>query len=509
MSGEKPTTAAASEDLGGALMAGASWMVAMRWSVRALGMVNTLILVRLLSPEDFGVVAMAMIVYAFISSFNEVGLDMALIRLPVVSEQHYHTAWTLTVGFGLLNSLLLIFGAPLVASFFDDPRLEGIIYALAVVPLLNGLANTRLADFRRELDFVKDFRYNVISRALALPLTIALAVLVRNYWALVAGMIVQAGIALALGYRMRPFCPRICFKELRSLLGFSVWVQVRNVGTALGQRLDQLYIGKLMGARELGGYQVCQDITEMATTEVVLPLGRALLPGYSRIMGDSDRMRSAVYRVMEVHVILAFALAGGLTAVAGELIGVLMGDQWRDFVTAFQALAWAGGVAAVASSTGPVLVALGEMRLVAFSVWLRFGFSLLTLTLAVAVSGSLLAIAVSRVAAMGALLAVLAIFTVKLLNGRLSDLGRLLVRPMLASVAMMCAVAIFQSSQYYAAWAMLPLEVALGIVVYTTASVLLWLMVGRPEGAVSDVMKRAIGLTKQYIAVLFACRRGA
>lgn len=485
--------------LGGRLITGASWMVAMRWSVQALGLANTLVLVRLLSPEDFGLVAMAMIVVAFINAINELGMDMALIRLRVLSDSHYHTAWTLTAFFGALNSAVLVFTAPAVASFYDDPRLEWVLYATAAVPLLNGVANTRLADFRRDLDFAKDFQFNVISRALSLPITIALALYLRSYWALIAGMLVQASMSLIVGYVMRPFRPRVCFKEIRSLLGFSVWVQVRTIGTVLGQRADQLYIGKLLGPRELGGYQVSQEITEMATIQVTLPLGRALLPGYARMLGEPKRLRSAFYRVIEVHVILALALAGGMFAVAGDLVYAILGQQWLGYVPVFEILAWAGGASAIMSSTGPVLVALGEMRAVAISVWARVALSVTGLAVVAALSGGLLAIAVSRLAALVILLVILVAFTVKLIEGRNRDVTLLLVRPALACMAMIGAVRSVQALDFSTPWIRLLFEIPLGALVYLSCLILLWLASGRPDGAMSDILQRVVQVMKNRL----------
>jgi lipopolysaccharide exporter len=480
------------------LISGAGWMVAMRWSVQAIGMINTLIMVRLLTPEDFGLVAMAVVVLSFVNAFSDVGMDMALIRLPRIEDTHYHTAWTLAAALGIINSCMLLLSAPYVARFYGDPRLLDLLYALAALPLLNGLANIRLADFRRELQFSRDFMYTVASRAVSLPLTVGIALYFRNYWALVGGMLIQSIVALIIGYLVRPHWPRICFKQLRSLAGFSFWVQVRSVGTVLSTRIDQLYIGKILGSRALGGYQVMQEIADLATIEVVLPLGRALFPGYAQILDKPERFRNAFYRVIEIHLVLAFALGGGLFLVAHDLVYVMLGGQWLDFVGAFEVLAWAGAVAAILSATGPPLIALGHIHSVALAVWMRFGLSLLGLTLVAALSGELVAIAVSRLLVNVAILLLLMRLALRQLDGCARVLLTLALRPALACTAMIGCVRAMQSYNWHVPWLRLLIEVPLGALTYCVALLVLWLAMGRPDGTEREILSRMQLLIRRF-----------
>ena len=474
------------------LIQGAAWMVAMRWSVRLIGLVNTLVLVRLLTPEDFGVVAMAMIVVAFVNAFNDMGLDLALIRLPDLTAGHYHSAWTITMLLGAFNSLALALVAPVVANFYADPRLLPVMLALAILPLIEGMSNIRTLDFRRNLEFGKDFLCTVIGRAIALPITIGLAIVLQNYWALVVGMITQSLLAVVVGYLMRPFVPRLSGVYFRELIGFSVWVQIRNVGQTLGQRIDQLYVGKRLGAGELGGYQISQEITEMIANEMVLPLGRALLPGYARLVAEPERLWAAFFKVLGLYAILALGVAGGLYAIAVDLVPLLLGTQWVGFVSVFQLLSLAGGLAAIGFATNPLLVAMGQVRLVAVAVWIRLGLSILALSAVAWWAGGLEAIAWARLVVSSVLMILVVGIAIRVVRGSFRGAAALLLRPALAMSTMLMAILSFQRAVDLPAWSRLLLEIPLGVLVYGISLLGLWWIAGRPDGIERELLTRAL-----------------
>lgn len=497
MKSDSPRQSIAIQPLGDHLIIGAVWMIAMRWSLKVIGLANTLILVRLLTPEDFGLVAMAMIVVAFVNAINDMGLDMALIRKRDIYDSYYDTAWTISVAFGIINSAIIVFAAPYVASFYSNDRLAPVMYTMALLPFINSLMNPKLADYRREFLFSKEFTFHLISRIIALPLSIAFAVYLRNHWALVAGMLAQASVALLLGYAMRPYRPRFSLSEFRELFSFSIWIQVRTLGITLSQRLDQLVVGKISGEKELGGYQVSQDISTMATMEVVLPLSRALLPGYATIQGDIDRLSVAFFKVYSAHVILAMAISGGLVAIAKDLIPVVLGAQWVEFREVFQLLVIAGGMSAISSASGPVLVALGRVRIAALSSWIRTGFMAIGLSVVVIFSGGLVEIAFVRVLVSFAMLPVLLSITVIALKTRADPAIGAFFRPSVATTIMAATIIVIQSTIDFDSWIRLMIEIAVGAVVFAVTLLGLWRIAGQPEGIEHEVVSRVLGQVRR------------
>jgi O-antigen/teichoic acid export membrane protein len=180
------------------LVHGAAWMVAMRWTVRSIGLLNTVILARLLTPQDFGLIAMAAVVIGFLDSVLDLNTDLPLVRNSAAGRSHYNSAWTLQVLSGSLKSALFIGIAPLLVAYYGDPRVGTIAYIIALRPFIEGFENIGQVDFRRDLRFDKEFRYWVYRRLLTFFLTIGIAFWLRNYLALAIAAPVSGAVTVVL-----------------------------------------------------------------------------------------------------------------------------------------------------------------------------------------------------------------------------------------------------------------------------------------------------------------------
>jgi len=164
----------------------------MRWGRRMIGLVSTLILARLLTPEDFGIVAMAATVASLLEMLTWTGVDLALIREREPTREHYDTAWTIKILQGVLVALLVLASAPIAAMVFDEPRVAGALALLSLRPVLDGLQNIGVVDFRRDLDFGKEFRFGMYQKLMSFSVVVVLAITLRNYWVMIIGMISAA-----------------------------------------------------------------------------------------------------------------------------------------------------------------------------------------------------------------------------------------------------------------------------------------------------------------------------
>jgi O-antigen/teichoic acid export membrane protein len=140
------------------LARGSAWMIGMRWAIRGVGLVSTVILARLLAPDDFGVVAMAMVAVAILQSFTQSGTDLALLRNTKATHEHYDTAWTLEIIQSVLLAVVLFATAPLVGGHFEDPRVTEVVRILSLRALFGGFQNIGVVNFRRDLQFGQEFR---------------------------------------------------------------------------------------------------------------------------------------------------------------------------------------------------------------------------------------------------------------------------------------------------------------------------------------------------------------
>jgi lipopolysaccharide exporter len=176
-------------EAGRELARGSFWMISMRWVIRGIGFVSTIILARLLTPDDFGVVAMAMVGVAMLEVFTQSGSDLALLRNAEPTREHYNAAWTLEIIQGCVLAVLLFTTAPLVGGHFEDPRVTNVIRLLSLRAVVGGFQNIGVVTFRRELRFGREFQFGIVKKSATFVVTLVAAFVLRSYWAHVIGQV--------------------------------------------------------------------------------------------------------------------------------------------------------------------------------------------------------------------------------------------------------------------------------------------------------------------------------
>jgi O-antigen/teichoic acid export membrane protein len=475
-------TAVTAPPLRGMLVRGSAWMVAMRLSVRALGFVNTVVLARLLVPEDFGVVALAMLVAGTIEVFFDVGLDVSLIRRPDAGRSEFDTAWTLRVLLGLtLAALTALLAAP-TAAYFEDPRLTPLMYVLAIKPVLEGIENPGIVWFRKDLDFAREFRFQVLARGATLLVSIGAAFLLRNYWALAIGTVGQAATNSLMSYRLHPYRPRPSLAARAGLVPDSLWLLLRTLAFAVRERIDQFAVGRLGGAGALGGYFLAKSVAQLLTVELALPVGRAVLPGFARLLAEPERLANAYLKMLTAVAFLATALGLGLHVVAADFVAVAFGASWVGVVPYLEVFALAGAFYGVQTAVATLLTAIGRLRALA----------ILATAQTVALGGVLLALVGTRdplllahgvvlVEALGLVAAL--VLSSRLTGVSLESIGTALGRPAASGMIMLGVLELLHGAVAVGTpLARLPLDVAVGVVTFLAATLLIWQLSGRPDG---------------------------
>ncbi len=487
---------------------GAAWTVGMRLAIRSLGMVSTIILARLLVPEDFGLIALATMLAAALEILGEFNFDIWLIRKPDADRKDYDTVWTLAIIRSVITCILLLSCAELVATFFGDPRLENIIYVLSVGTLIFGLENSGVIDFRKNLEFHKDFVFLLGVRICSFIITVSLAFWLRSYWALVLGIVFQNAIRVLLSYILHSFRPRFSLSAWHDVFHFSKWLLAGNLLNFLYIRSDTFILGKLTSTATLGVYSIAYEIANLATTELVAPIRRAIFPGYSKLAGDRDSLRQAFIDVMALTLMLATPLAVGIGLTASPAVHVLLGDKWLEAIPLIQILTIYGLASIAASNVSPCLLAMGKPQLTTRNI-----------AIGCAVILPALAWGVSQGGATGAAWAVTAANIVLFLNGLSMALSALemSVLPVLiaiwrtlASTGMMVVVVLAaqhflpDSSSLLDHALELIICIASGAITYLGVHLLLWRICHYPKGAESQVIaviqKKLLGRNYEYSA---------
>lgn len=477
----------------GQMATGAIWMVLFKLVERSLGLISTLILARLLGPADFGIVAMAISFIAMAELLTALSFDIAIIQNQQATEAHYNTAWTCNVLLNLSVTIIMLALAAPIAEFYRKPEVVWVVCALAFGPLIAGLENIGVVAFRKELDFRREFRFQVSRKLIGFAIVVPLAFFLRSYWALVVGMLVSKAAGTIISYWMHPFRPRFALSKFRELIRFSRWLLFNNLVGFLKERSSDFFIGRFHGPVALGSYNVAYELAHLPTTEIGAPINRALLPGFAK-MSTASEVTHAYASAVGVLAILALPAASILFAVSPYLVPVLLGKKWLASTPLMEALAFNGALMMFHSSISTVLVGRGFPK--------RVGFANACYVILLAAMLYWLAAAYGVVGAAYAALSTtilctpIYLYQIKrcLLIGPMVFL-RAVARPTVAAItaAVMlrwwlpdydATMSVFES----AAW--LLLGSLAGVLLYTALVLGLWHLAGRPDGAERNVLSK-------------------
>ena len=476
-----------------AIASGTLWVVAARWSIRGIGLVSTILLARLLAPAEFGVVAMATLVTGLLEVFGDTGLVLFLIRHPDPQRSHFDTVWTLRLLMGAVLALALLLLAPAAAAFFHEPLVAPAVRALALRPLLLGLENPGIVLFRKHMTFSKDFEFLVLNKVVAFVLTVALALLLRSHWALIAGILAGGAISTLQSYRMHPYRPRLDLSRCRDVWGFSAWMLLQNVLAFANARMDELIVGRTASTAAMGAYHVAADVAASPVQEIVTPLSRVLFPALSRLLHDPAMLAATVPRVLSAVAIVSVAVSTGMVLVAGDFVRVVLGAQWLHVVPVLRILAASAGVVVLSYPMSVLLNATGRARLAAALSLGRQALLLAVMVPAALHWHTLEAIALARAGCMVASFIGSALVYARVLGLPAGSAFACLPRPLAAAAVMAAAVLLAQHAAPDLAAARLALAVCAGVVIFPLTLCALWVIAGRPDGLEAAVWRWSSG----------------
>lgn len=365
-------------EMGGTVVA-AAWAVAARWVFRFLGLISTIILARFLTPQDFGLVAIAVSVLAVFDALSDFNFGAALVKFRDASDDEYDTAWTLNVLRGLVIALILWGGAPLFANVFDEPRLKGVFYILGASMLVQSFVSIRMAEFLKYLSLEKEFIFRTASKLVSVAATIALAIIYRSYWALIVGGLIESFFRLGLSYFMAPYRPRFHIQSYKRLLTFSGGLMLINVLQVLWKRAEQFSLGYFMPARFVGLYKIGQEVGSMPVGELSAPLMRALFPALSYAQNNKAEFDRLIHEASAILTIILLPAGFGFALVAEDVILLAIGEKWLDSVPIVQAFALIQSLSMIIIAPQYGMKAIGRLKVL---IW-REVFTVLIMTTAV------------------------------------------------------------------------------------------------------------------------------
>lgn len=467
---------------------GAGWAFCWRLATRILGLVSTLILVRLLAPGDFGLVALASAFAGAIDALSNIGAEYALIREKSPDRALYDTAFTLNLLRGAITGACIAVAAVPVAAFLNEPRLGPVLWVLAAVSALASGENIGVVDFRRQFAFAQEFKLFLVPRIFGIATNIACALLLRSYWALVFGVAVTRIGRLVFSYMMHPYRPAISLRAWRQLIGFSFWVWAGSMVSLIRGRSDSFVIGRLLDPTRVGFFTVGTEVAALPATEVLGPVARSLFPAFAALEHRAGSMGHAFLRVVSAVMIIVMPACVGLSLLADPLIKLAFGPGWLEAIPVVRIVAVTGIFYVITQTAGNALGARGEMRLM---FWLSVpGASVrIPLMAIMVITNGLLGASLAQLLLLAIETLFYAVVTARRLDFRVKDVIVCMWRCIAATLSMTLVLAgsglgwaDFNGDQMALVLYLVGSSL-LGVAVFVATLGMLWLGAGRPDGA--------------------------
>ncbi len=309
---------------------GLTWTMLDIWGRQLLNLVVFLILARLLTPEDFGIVALATVFVAFAQLVVDQGLGDALIQRKEVTRSHVDTAFWVALATGLLLTVLGLVLAGPIAGLLKEPDLAPILQVLSLTFVLSAMNSIQIALLRRELAFRSLALRSIVAAAGGGVVGIVMAVNGFGAWALVGQLVATPVLSVLTLLRVSPWRPRLhaSRQEFRELFSFGINIMGSDVLNYISRNTDNLLIGVVRGTRDLGFYAVGYRILEVSQTALIQVSRKVTFPAFSRLQDDHERMRRGYFRVTRAAAVIILPGYIGLSLVGRELTIVLFGQRW-------------------------------------------------------------------------------------------------------------------------------------------------------------------------------------
>ena len=360
----------------GALVTGGAQVVKLGCQITSV-----VILSRLLRPEDFGIVAMAAPVVAFVMLFQDLGLTQATVQKKSITHDEINSLFWINLAVSVLLCAVMILMAPLVALFYGEPKVGPLVAAMSLQLFVMGASAQHYALITRRMGFSRMAVIESVAALAGLGAAILWAYLSRSYWALFVGGLTTMTCS-SLGFwassRWRPGLPR-WVTGTRGMVNFGAGITGFNFTNFIARNLDQVLIGRYWGNQELGLYDRAYRLLLFPIQQITFPLAKVMVPALSRMSEEPDRYRRAYLRVAPLLLFVALPGVAVAIAFADVLIPLALGEQWQDSARIFQALGFAGLLQPLNSPAGWLFISQGRTR-----EFLHWGvFAALTTTAAI------------------------------------------------------------------------------------------------------------------------------
>jgi PST family polysaccharide transporter len=362
-------------------VSGIYWNGLAQFAQELIGLLTTLILARLLSPDAFGLLGMVIVFLGFIAIFQNLGLGPSIVQDGEISQEQLSSIFWLNSILSIILVLLTIISAPLVSSFYNEPSATSIMIVLALNFPLSALAVVPDAMLKKHMMFKKLGIIQNIATVLGSVVGIITAFMGFGVWALVWQGLIRNFARTILQWIVMPWSPtwNLSYHKIKRHLYFGINLQVGSLLNYCARNVDDLLIGKVIGSSTLGVYQMAYSLMLWPLQKVSRVVGEVMFPALSTIQGNKEHVKRVFLRVTGYIAFITFPMVLGILVIAPSVVYALLGERWVGVIPIFKVLCILGLTQSIATNTGWIFLSQGrtDIRLrlqIAFSTLFIISF---------------------------------------------------------------------------------------------------------------------------------------
>ncbi len=435
------------------------------------------VLARLLSPEDFGVAALATLVTEVVVLFGEFGLQSALIQRKKVYRLDLNTAFWSEFGLSILLAAFLVVTAEYFAIFFNQAVLDQVLYVTAVGIVLTSLTVVHRTVLARTMNFKVLSIIEITSSISRTSCAIMLAFIGYGFWSLVIAALIGFIVTAVMRFYYFPWIPTLRFSSARfkRMFSYGKHIFADNLLNYFSSNMDLIVIGKRLGTEALGYYQIAFTIPDLVRKNTQQVLTRVLFPSYSRVQDEPERLKKGFFSTISSVALITFPALFGLAAIAPTFIPFYFGEQWSSIIIPVQLLCIAASARTIMAMCGPLIHARGRPDLTMKMSAVRIPFLFLVLTI-----GSywgIYGVALSVMIFFMLWMLIFLYISTRIINAKFTESISHLFAPALASLMM--ALVVWNIQNYllendFGLLFILTLSVFLGVIIYSFSSYIMF-----------------------------------
>lgn len=481
---------------------GAAWLVGSRLVARSLDFGLLILISRILSAADFGLIAIAMSIIMIVEAVFELPLAQSLIRIADLRQAHLDTAFTLGMLRGLVLAAVMAALAVPFAMFYGDGRLVLLVCILSIAPAARGMSSPAMVTFARKMSFHRDFMLETLGKLLSALIAIALALWLRNYWAMVAVTVLTPVFTAILSYIFAPYRPRLSLAEWPTFSKFLGWSSAAQVVFAINWQCDRLLLGRLVTPATLGRFAMASDVSALPFQALVLPLLRPLTAAFSLIGNDRARLGAAYVKASSALLMVGLPIMLILSGLAEPAVRLVLSDRWLASADILRWLALAIIPAMFVAPLAPLAMALDRTE-----IFLRQSAIELVFKLPAIAAGALLfgipGVIAARLLAPFVMMMVGIIFVRQLtgitIRRQLLPCWRIALSGAVMALTLHYAAAVLPPHPHLAALLLQSLAVTLlAATVYVASLFGLWRLGGCPDGVEAGLFGRIVSSARRF-----------